>query len=270
VSAPLFAKHRFQATGADTLFSLIADHVDASEISQRIFTPQSHILDNESFKMKLHQDRTENQCLPPIVRSARKAGSRHLRSDTFLPLIAQLKWLLLIPLAMLSLPGCQNAVNPHPDGAASVTDERTESLDHNGGHDHTEHAHPSEGPHHGDLVELGNEEYHGEVVHHNDTATLEIYILDGTATEQIAIDATEVHINLSHNGQPQQFTLTAKPDEGDEAGRSSRFFTDNRELMAHLDEKGTNPRLVVRINGKSYRGAISHSHQHGKDDHQHE
>ena len=75
------------------------------------------------------------------------------------------------------------------------------------------HAHPSEGPHHGDLVELGNEEYHAEVVH--DEGSVTIYILDGHVENAVPIDAAEITINLKHDGQPEQFTLAASPDAGD-------------------------------------------------------
>jgi len=140
------------------------------------------------------------------------------------------------------------------------------TVDTHEGHDH---AHPSEGPHHGDLVELGNEEYHAEVVHDEDKNVLEIYILDSSATKQVAIEATQLSINLTHDGRPEQFTLTAQADEHDEAGKSSRFVSFDVGLAEHLDEEGADPRLVVDINGKSYRGEISHDHDHEGHDHEH-
>lgn len=187
-------------------------------------------------------------------------------------------WLPLITLAALTFAGCQDAAEPTAENAVAGdlppgTADNHSGHDHSGhghDHDHSEHAHPAEGPHHGDLVELGNEDYHAEVVHNHDTGTLEIYILDSAATKQVAIDATELTINLSHDGRPEQFVLAAKPDEGDEAGHSSRFVSDNKALAAHLDEDDTNPRLVVKINGKSYRGEIKHDHDHEGHDHAHE
>lgn len=181
----------------------------------------------------------------------------------------KLTWLPLMAVTAFTLAGCQDAAEP-TGGDAPVSDLPPPTMDDHAGHDHGEHGHPSEGPHHGDLVELGNEEYHGEVVHSDDTGTLEIYILDGAATKQVAIDATELTINLSHDGKPEQFVLTAKPDEGDEAGKSSRFVSDDKELAEHLDEEGTNPRMVVKINGKSYRGEIKHDHDHEGHDHGHD
>lgn len=165
------------------------------------------------------------------------------------------------------------------------------------------HAHPSEGPHGGDLIELGNEEYHAELVHphdhgddahdhhaegeeghkeegehkadhdsdHNgdhDHAGITIYILDGSAREMVAIEAVEITLNLSHEGKPEQFKLAAMPTESDPEGRSSRFASADKELMELFHEsdhvEGT---LVLSIDGKSYRGKLAHSHDdhHGHD-----
>ena len=126
---------------------------------------------------------------------------------------------------------------------------------------HAGHAHPTEGPHHGDLIELGNEEYHAEILHNEDAGTVTIYVLNGAATEQVPIDATDVTINAKHDGKPEQFKLAASPDANDPQGKSSCFVSDNEELAHHLDEEGAEPRLVLTINGKSYRGVITHDHE---------
>ncbi len=46
------------------------------------------------------------------------------------------------------------------------------------------HSHPTEGPHHGTLIELGKEEYHAELVHDDKMVT--IYILDSAAKKGCA------------------------------------------------------------------------------------
>lgn len=130
---------------------------------------------------------------------------------------------------------------------------------------HDDHDHPTTGPHHGDLIELGDE-YHAELVHDaSDTVTL--YVLDFAATQPVPIDATEVTINAKHHGKPVQFTLTASPDAGDPAGKSSRFVITDDELMHCLEHEDAEARLVISINGKSYRGVITHNHDHAGHDH---
>ena len=154
-------------------------------------------------------------------------------------------------LAMIAA-GCSNDNSTGPETAGPPN-----TMD-----SHDDHAHPTEGPHHGDLIELGNEEYHAEILHDEDAGTVTIYVLNGAATEQVPIDATEVTINAKHDGKPEQFTLTASPDTNDPQGKSSRFVSNDEELAHHLDEEGAEPRLVLTINGKSYRGTISHNHDH--------
>ena len=120
------------------------------------------------------------------------------------------------------------------------------------------HVHPTEGPHHGSLIELGNEEFHVEMVHHANSVT--IYILDSAATKAVPIDATELTINVLHEGKPEQFKLVASPDTGDPTGKSSRFVLVDAELAGHIDDEAAAPKLSVTINGTPYRGEIKHDH----------
>lgn len=149
-------------------------------------------------------------------------------------------------------------------------DGHAEHSDHG---DHSEaaaHAHPTEGPHHGSLIELGNEEYHAELLH--DKSDVTIYILDGAAKDTVAIDAKEVHVNLKHGNRPEQFTLRAAPQDGDGEGKSSCFKFSGSHLASHLDDAGSDARLSVVINGTPYSGSMSHTHgDHGHDhDHDHD
>lgn len=160
---------------------------------------------------------------------------------------------LSLTVAFLSVTGCSgdSATGPNTSGQSSQADTHGGT----GGH-----AHPTEGPHHGDLIELGNEEYHAELLHDEVTQQVTIYILNGAATDMVPIDAPEIMINLRHDGSPEQYQLTASPGDGDPEGQSSRFNSTNTELGKHLDEEGADPRLVLTINGKSYRGVIPHDH----------
>lgn len=164
---------------------------------------------------------------------------------------------LSLTVALLTLAGCSKDPASGPETAAPPA-----TLD---GHD--DHDHPTEGPHHGDLIELGNEEYHAEILHDEDAGTVTIYVLNAAATGQVPIDAKEVTINARHDGKAQQFTLTASPDVSDPEGKSSRFVSNDEELAHCLDDKDAEPRLVITINGKSYRGTIAHGHDHEEHDH---
>jgi hypothetical protein len=125
------------------------------------------------------------------------------------------------------------------------------------------HNHPTEGPHHGDLVELGNEEFHAEIVHDDAAGTVTAYILDSSAKLAVPISATELAVNLSHDGHAEQFRLPANPQPSDPPGNSSRFSSIDEELARELDMEAVKAQLVVKIGGKQYRGAIEHRHNHG-------
>ncbi|NOY41476.1 MAG: hypothetical protein GXP26_06530 [Planctomycetes bacterium] len=140
---------------------------------------------------------------------------------------------------------------------------------HDDGHEHGDgHDHPSEGPHHGGLVELGNEEFHAEVVHDEEAETVTIYLLDSAAKSAVPIEATELVVNLSHDGEAEQFKLAASPEPSDPQGKSSKFVSSDAELAEDLDHEGAKARLVVTIEGKQYHGEIHHDHD-GHDDHDH-
>jgi len=128
------------------------------------------------------------------------------------------------------------------------------------------HEHPETGPHKGALIELGNEEYHAEIVHDNEKHTVTIYILDSSAKKAVAIEAKEIVINVKHGKTAEQFKLAGSPDKGDAKGTSSRFAVKNEELCEHLDEEHVDARLSLKIKNRSYSAKIAHHHDH---DHEH-
>ena len=147
---------------------------------------------------------------------------------------------------LFAVVGCGQS-EPGPIGSASPT---TVDAD----------DHPSEGPHHGELIELGNEAYHAELVHDDAAGSVTIYLLDSEAKKSVPIDTAELLVNLSHEGQAEQFKLAANPDVGDPPGMSSRFTSTDTELAEELDH--SEAELVVMIGEKQFRGAIAHDHDH--------
>ena len=120
------------------------------------------------------------------------------------------------------------------------------------------HDHPTTGPHGGQLIELGKEEYHVEMLHDDAGGTVTFHILDGTAKKATPIDAVELVVNLKHDGKPEQFKVAAQRDPADPDGKSSRF------VSTDLDAKGTEPELVVTIGGNQFRGSLAHDHDGDK------
>lgn len=125
------------------------------------------------------------------------------------------------------------------------------------------HAHPTEGPHHGTLIELGKEDYHAELVHDDAANTVTIYILDGAAKDAVPIDAKQLTLNLLVGGKPQQFQLAASPQPADPEGRCSAFGCTSEPMCKALDAKGTTGRVNVEVSGKRFVGKLGgHTHHH--------
>lgn len=164
--------------------------------------------------------------------------------------------------AALTLAGCGKAGT---DGSGTLATPPPATAG-EGDHDHDAHAHPSEGPHHGDLIELGNEEFHAEIVH-GEGGAVTVYVLDSAAKAAVPVEATEILLNVSHDGKPEQFRLTATPDASDPSGKSSKFNVVNADLAKHLDDEHTTAKLVITIAGKQFTGKVEHKHD---DEHGHE
>lgn len=160
--------------------------------------------------------------------------------------------------------GCQDRPAPAPEAKApdAKAAKPADAKETANKEDH-DHDHPSKGPHGGDLIELGDEEYHAELTHDDKTHEVTIYLLDGAAKSAVAIEAKELVINLKDGGKPEQHKLAAAPLESDGAGKSSRFVAKgNADLNDDLEHDDADARLQVTIAGQSYIGKIVHDHDH--------
>lgn len=157
----------------------------------------------------------------------------------------------------LTMTGCSEP-SPSPettDSDAIVIDGMPPSIDHD---EHPE-QHPERGPHGGELVELGKEDYHIEIVHQMNSVVL--HILDGSANAPVAIDAPTITVSLKHQGNVQAFDLAAQPETQDVANTASRFQSGDRKLIEWM-QVGAEGAVVVNIDGRSYTGLITHQHDH--------
>ena len=164
--------------------------------------------------------------------------------------------------AIIGLLGCNGGSSPAPSSGSPPAGSGHKEGD---GHDHAA-GHAEEGPHHGHLIELGEEEYHAELAHDDATKTVTVYLLDKEAKAPVAISDPEIVLNFVVDGKPLQAKLTANPQDGDPEGQASRFtITDETVLEAH-DAPKTTGRLNVTINGKQYSGTVE-PHEHGEHKH---
>ncbi len=140
--------------------------------------------------------------------------------------------------------------------------------DDHAGHDHGDeagHEHPTEGPHGGHLIELGNEEYHAELLHDEDTHAVTIHLLDGPAKQTVSVPLDEITVQLFQDGQFVKYTLKAVPGQGDAAGAASQFDLVDAALCDALCQDEMSGRLQVTIDGKPYTGTIEHDSHEGHD-----
>lgn len=134
------------------------------------------------------------------------------------------------------------------------------------GHTHAhDHGH-GRGPHEGDLIELGEEEFHAEVVVDEEKSKLTLYLLGADAKTAVAIEAKELTLEMPGKDAPVAHALTAGPADAD--GKASRFEITSESLFEafHQDSKAVG-KFKISINGKEFTGEIKHSHDH---DHKHE
>ena len=131
----------------------------------------------------------------------------------------------------------------------------------NGAHDTHNHPHATIGPNEGHLIELGDEEFHAEWLHDSESGAVTVIMLDSTATQEVAIAAPGVRINVVIDDKPQQYTLDAVKVTG---GKASRFRIVAPDLVVALEiGEGVNATLDVEIDGTPYRGEIEHhAHDH--------
>jgi hypothetical protein len=133
---------------------------------------------------------------------------------------------------------------------------------------HEHHDHGAKGPHGGSIVELGDEEFHGEVVLDHDTHTLRVFVMGKDAKTAAPTSAKEV--TLTPEGKTA-LVLKPVPQDGDGEGKSSRFeLVDDDVIHALLDAKAIHGTLNLKINDTPYSGKVDYHlddvHHDHKDD----
>ena len=98
----------------------------------------------------------------------------------------------VVSLSLATLFGFAIGCSEGPSSDTAATHDEHADHDHAPG----EHDHPTEGPHHGALVELGAEEFHAEVVHDDTAGVLTVYLLDAKAKEAAKSESAEILINV--------------------------------------------------------------------------
>jgi hypothetical protein len=78
------------------------------------------------------------------------------------------------------------------------------SHDVHAGHDEPagdDAAHPNQGPHGGHLIELGDEQYHAELLHDEAAHCTTIHLLDSAGSQPITTGPNEMRLQVLRDGQ---------------------------------------------------------------------
>lgn len=129
----------------------------------------------------------------------------------------------------------------------------------------THHDHPSEGPHHGQLIEFPGEKHHGELTHDDKTHTINVYLLGADAKSAAFSAEPEILLNLVVDGKPQQAKLAAAPQEGETAEKCSRYTLVDEQVLEALENPKTKIRINVTIEGQAYDEVVKLDHGHDHD-----
>lgn len=116
---------------------------------------------------------------------------------------------------------------------------------------HDGHEHGAAGPHGGAIVELGDEEYHGEVVVDAKSHTLTVWLFGKDAKTPAPIAAEHVMVVDEKDAQHQLKAVDPKD------GKASQFALADAEKVGAIAKAGyLHGELKLEVDGKPYRGNI--------------
>ncbi len=97
-------------------------------------------------------------------------------------------------------------------------------------HHHPHGAHPTVGPHGGQIIEWGDHEYHVEITFERDKQQATVYILDHDVKKPEPVVVSTPMIKLE--GQNKAIPLTPSPLDGETGGKSSRYIATDAAFAA--------------------------------------
>ena len=138
--------------------------------------------------------------------------------------------------------------------STATAQQRTTAPAHNHAHGH--------GPHNGDILEIGQHDFHAELCLDEQKKQTTIYILDKALKNYVAIDAPALLVNVKIAGKPMQIKLPAIPQKSDAEGKSSCFAGISPDLMNALHDANSDARISLRVGDKNYVVKVVHHHNH--------
>lgn len=159
-------------------------------------------------------------------------------------------------------------------GSSDVTPPTPADSHDDHGHDHGHshghgHDHESLGPNGGHVLAFGDEEFHAEWIHDDESGKLTVILLDKDAKQEITTSAESVTIEVKIGDSPsREYVLPALVGEAPDAG-NSRFEVTKPPLITALKiGEGVEVTMHVELDGKPFSAKIEH-HDHSHHGHHH-
>jgi hypothetical protein len=169
-------------------------------------------------------------------------------------------WIPLLFAALLAVGcgGCDSKPAPAP----------APKVDADGGHEHEDHghSHAAKGPHTGQVLAIGAEEYHAEFTHDDGSGKVTVYLLDKDIKVNPEASSAEeiISIDVKTKDETKKYDLAAV---GAVDGKASQFEVVDKELLGFLETLGGDvaATLNVKIGDKQFNQPINfddHGHAH--------
>jgi hypothetical protein len=126
------------------------------------------------------------------------------------------------------------------------------------GHGHA-HAHHEAGPHGGHLIGLGQEEFHAEWLHDDESGLITVFILDEHAESEVEAGQVAIDVKIGDSSNQHQLNTV----DASAGGAAVRFELTDKSLIEALKMagQGTDAKITVEIEGQAYTGNFeAHSH----------
>jgi hypothetical protein len=186
--------------------------------------------------------------------ASRLPDARLFDEELFMRRFAALLVAFSVAFSGLMMVGCGSTADK-----SAKPDAKKEGHDHDHDHDHAHH-----GPHGGDIAGVGDEQYHVEWTHDDDSGKVTLYVLDGAAKKEVPITASElVLVTKQGDDAAQEYTLAAvEPKDG----KTAQFEIVDKELLGTLEtlsEKVTAEVKELDINGEKFSNVpLTTEHHH--------
>jgi hypothetical protein len=146
--------------------------------------------------------------------------------------------------------GCDSGSAPKPPA------KKTE-----GDHDH-DHAHEHKGPHGGKMAVVGDEKYHVEWTHDDESGKVALFILDKEGKKEVPIAAEKLVVVTKQADKEDTFELEAMNRTDN---KTAKFEVVNKDLLGTLEQLGEKITATVKeieIEGEKFSNVKLEEHDH--------